>query len=134
MEVARRRAELEKKNHSFVVSRSEWEGEERTVSRKKSDPIGIKKLVKETTRSFGRRPVDDLETVRAAWVRVAGEEIAVESGVFSFRGGVLTIEVFSGVLLQELRQFQSEALIKDLRDIWSATQPLVQLKFKPGKR
>lgn len=135
LEVARRRAELEDaKKKPFVVSTFEWDGEERTVGRQKSEPTPLKKLVKETTKSFGVRLADDLEAVRTAWAQVSGSEIAAETAFFSLRAGILTIEVFSGVLLQELRQFQKDALVKDLRDIWPATVPLVELKFKPGKR
>lgn len=135
LEVARRRAELEDaKKKPFVVSTFEWEGEERKVVRQKSEPIVLKKLVKDTTKSLGVRLADDLAAVRTAWAQVAGAEIAAETAVFSLRAGTLTIEVFSGVLLQELRQFHQDALTKDLRDIWPATVPLVHVKFKPGKR
>lgn len=135
LEVARRRAEWEDaKKRPLVICTYDRDGEKRTVARKQTEPVGIKKLVRETTRSLGSRLKDDLEAVRSAWAQVAGAEIAAETGVFSFKGGILTVEVHSAALLQELRQFQSEALIKDLRDIWPASVALVQLKFKTGKR
>lgn len=134
LEVDRRRKELEAKKKSVVVCNYQRDEEERTVIRERSEPVGIKKLVKETAGQLDLRVQDDMEAVRAAWSKVAGRQIADDTAVFSFKGGILTIEVYASVLLQELRQFQSEALLKDLRDIWPARVVLVQLKFKPGKR
>ncbi|MCD8349425.1 MAG: DUF721 domain-containing protein [Planctomycetaceae bacterium] len=134
LEVARRRAELEAAGKKFVVRTYEDDGDSKTVARRKADPIVLKKLVKEVAKDMRPRPADDLEAIRNTWASVAGPEIAGESAVYSFRGGILTVEVYSGILLQELRQFHATALVKDLRDVWPASVPLVQLKFRTGKQ
>lgn len=134
LEVARRRGEIEKAEKRFVVRTYEDDSGNKTVARRKSDPVVLRKLVKDVAKDMRPRPADELEMIRATWASVAGTEIAVESAVYSFRGGILTVEVYSGILLQELRQFHAEALVKDLRDVWPASVPLVQLKFRTGKR
>ncbi|MCD8138726.1 MAG: DUF721 domain-containing protein [Planctomycetaceae bacterium] len=134
LEVARRRAEVEQAGKRFVVRTYEEDGGSKTVARRKADPVPVKKLVKDVARDMRPRPADELDMIRTAWAKVAGEEVAGESAVYSFRGGVLTVEVYSGILLQELRQFHAAALVKDLRDVWPASVPLVSLKFRTGKR
>ncbi len=134
LEVARRRGELEKAEKRFVIRTYEDDGGSKTVARHKSDPVLLKKVVKDVAKDMRPKPADELEAIRATWATVAGPEIAAESAVYSFRGGILTIEVYSGILLQELRQFHADALVKDLRDVWPASVSLVQLKFRTGQR
>ncbi len=135
LQVAERREALaDKEKKPFIRCTYEHDGGERTVARKQSDPVTLKSLVKETVKSYGLRLSDDLEVIRETWAQVVGKENAAETEIFSFKGGVLTIGVSSGTLLQELRQFRQDAILKDLRAIWKASTPLIQLKFRPGKR
>jgi predicted nucleic acid-binding Zn ribbon protein len=57
----------------------------------------------------------------AAWRDVAGPRIADETGISSFRGGVLTIDVGSAPLKHELEVFQREELLAALRERLSGT-------------
>lgn len=135
LQVAQRREALADREKKPVIKCTyEYDGVERTVSRKQSDPVAIKSLVKETVKSYGFRLADDLKLIRETWIQVVGKENAAETELFSFKGGILTIGVSSGTLLQELRQFRQDAILKDLRTIWQASTPLVELKFRPGKR
>jgi hypothetical protein len=60
------------------------------------------------------RPERNAELARA-WRDVAGTEVARETGVGSFRNGILTIHVGSAPLLSELTTFQKDELLRALR-------------------
>lgn len=128
----RRKSAQETKTRKFVVSSYQKDGEERTVARCKSEPVRIKKLIKKEIKS----PFGDLNTdllaLREVWAKVVPPDIASESEIFSFKNGILTITVQSGILLQEIRQFHSTAITQDLRDVWPISTPLLKLAFKMG--
>ncbi len=69
--------------------------------------------------------------LEAAWRTVAGEAIANDTRVTSHRRGVLEIEVKSGVLMQELVQFQKRSLLKGLRE-GLPHLTFTDLKFRSG--
>ncbi|MDR0361145.1 MAG: DUF721 domain-containing protein [Planctomycetota bacterium] len=85
-------------------------------------------------RKFNKNRIADIQIIRTLWKDSVGAEVAGESKVVSFSRGILTIDVFSSALIQELRQFHYESVVKDLRDNWQAATPLLRIKFQPGKR
>ena len=59
---------------------------------------------------------DKHQKIREAWQDVASDEVASLTKVLSFRGGTLTVGVESAPLYQELETFQSEELLRGLRE------------------
>jgi hypothetical protein len=101
--------------------------------RKRAKPAKLSTLVKKEEKKAGRKLSVDTALIQDAWRRSVGD-IALESDVFSFKNGVLTMSVFSQTLLQEIRQFHQDAILRDLRDIWPSSIPLVRIVYKPGKK
>lgn len=131
---ARRKALTDRKQKPFVVSSFEKDGQPATVARQKSEPTEIKKLLKKRlVKTAGSRLAGDLEWLRETWPRTVDAEVGAASEVHAFKNGVLTITVFSSVLLQEIRQFHQEAILHDLRDVWQASIPLVKVVYRIGK-
>jgi predicted nucleic acid-binding Zn ribbon protein len=80
-------------------------------------------------RGWGR--VSERAKLAAAWAVAAGETTAVATRVLGLRRGVLEVEVRSGVLLQELAQFQKRTLLKSLRQSMPHIT-VTDLKFRSG--
>lgn len=108
--------------------------EARAASEKKTKPTPLAKHFKAVKRRTGTHLSEDIKLIREYWERSVGPVVAAETRVYSFVRGVLTIEVLSGPLLQELRQFDGHGVFSDLSDIWQASQPLVKIKYRLGKR
>ena len=122
------------KRRPWVFSAFDKENESGSVVRRRSVPLELKKFIKSDRKKAGSSLDVDLLRIESAWKTAVGEEIVNESGVYSFKNGVLTITVFSSSLLQEIRQFHQSAILRDLRDIWTASQPLVRIQYRLGKR
>jgi hypothetical protein len=72
-------------------------------------------ILKRVLKDAGLAGPDRQIELSAAWRDVAGHEIAGETSISSFRGGVLTIGVGSAPLKHELEVFQREELLAALR-------------------
>lgn len=134
-EIERRKKQAaDPKSKPMLFSRFDKEGETGIVRRRQSDPEPVKKFLKKNAARAGTGLNVDFMLIRAAWNLVVGKEIAEESEIFAFKNGVLTVTVFSSALLQEIRQFHQAAILSDLRDVWKASQPLVRVGYRLGKR
>lgn len=134
-EVERRKKALsDPKRGAFVVADFDKDGVPGRVARQKSLPLRIGKLMKTENRKTGGGLHSDLLLAAAAWKQAVGDEIAAASEIYSLKNGVLTVSVFSSSLLQEIRQFHQDAIMADIRDIWSASMPLVRIIFRLGKK
>ncbi len=135
-EVAKRRKELAEKAKQGEVRCCKYEvdGEERSVSRPAGEPQLLKSVLKNQLRDFKLDIGYDLELLKETWRNVVGEMLAAESGVFSFKGGVLTIEVYSSSLFQEIRAFHAAAIQKDLFDAWPLKVPLASIRYRLGQK
>ena len=71
----------------------------------------LARFLKEAKSRESRVPAD----LDAIWREAAGEVAARHSRVASFRRGVLTVEVFSAALHQELEVYRREDLLKALQ-------------------
>lgn len=130
----KRKALTDPKKRGLVFSTIDKEGESATVVRQKSEPVPVKKILSKSAKSVANPLSVDLLLLNAAWKNTVGEDMAKETEVYSFKGGVLTIAVFSSALLQEIRQFHKEAIARDLRDAWPLSIPLLRIAYKTGKR
>lgn len=134
-EVARRKKQAaDPKARPMRFSRFDKDGETGTVRRRQAEPEPVKKFLKKNVQRAGAGLSVDLMLIRSAWGMVVGGDVAGESDVYSFKNGVLTVTVFSSSLLQEIRQFHQDAILRDLRDVWQASQPLVRVGYRLGKR
>lgn len=133
--VERKKKELaDPKRRPLVFSSFEKDGDKGLIVRCRSEPQKLGKLVKREGKKSGRSLDVDLMIIESCWKNAVGEEIAGESRLYSFKNGVLTMVIFSSSLLQEIRQFHHEAILRDLRDIWQASVPLLKVVYKLGKR
>lgn len=134
MEMTIRRHDLNRRKTARIVnSEVEKDGKRSLVSRKRAKPEPASTWVKKEAKLFNSDRISDLEHIRELWKKSVDLEVASESEVISFNRGVLTVEVSSSSLIQELRQFHYEPLLADLRDAWPAKTPLVRIKFQPGR-
>ncbi len=131
---SKRKALRDSAHKKFIVSTYEKDGQECRVARPQSDPAPVKKFLTRSTKKTGSAITQDLLWIRNAWAGLVGPEMAAESEVYAFKNGVLTISVFSSPLLQEIRQFLAESILKDVRDIWQASVPLVKITYRLGKK
>ncbi len=130
----RRKLLSDRKKKPFIVATARKDDTEITIARQQSDPTPLKTLLKTTRQKDASPATQDLHWIRNAWATSTGPDIAGETEVFAFKNGVLTISVFSGALLQEIRQFHAKVILADLRDIWQASVPLLKITYRPGKR
>jgi hypothetical protein len=130
----RRKAVCDSAKKNVIVSTYEKDGQEYRIARPQSDPLPVKKFITRATKKTGSAITQDLLWIRNAWPGLVGPELAAESSVYAFKNGVLTISVFSSPLLQEIRQFLADSLLKDLRDIWQASIPLVKITYRLDKK
>ncbi len=130
----RRKRLADRKTKPLIVSTAHKDDADIVIARQQTDPTLLKTLLKTTHKKAGSPATQDLKWIREAWKTSTGPDIAEETDVYAFKNGVLTISVFSGALLQEIRQFHAEAILADLRDIWQASIPLLKIIYRPGKR
>ena len=134
-EVERRKKKLTSpKNMPFVIAPNDKDGAKGTIERRKSVPTPVKSFLKKNVQKAGVSLNTDILLINAAWKKAVAGDIAENTEVFSFKNGALIISVYSSSLLQEIRQFHQEAILQDLRDIWLASQPLVKITYRLGKR
>ncbi len=72
-----------------------------------------------------------LRRATAAWRDAAGAEYCEQARATSLKKGVLTVEVDSAALLQELSVYRKKDLLHALR---RAEPSISDLKFKPGAK
>jgi predicted nucleic acid-binding Zn ribbon protein len=83
--------------------------------RRDSVPEPLAEIITRALKEAGiRRPPAD-SPFEQAWREVAGEDVARHSRVSSFRGGVLTVEVFTAPLREELQVYRCDELLRALR-------------------
>lgn len=130
----RRRAQDDPKRKPLIFSSCQKDGErDTTIIRRQSSPKPISTLLKAEKREQGGNLAADMAAIENAWTKTVGPEMAKETEIYSFHRGVLTIAVGSSALLQEIRQFHKNALLSDMRDIWNASVPLVNIVYRLGK-
>jgi hypothetical protein len=71
----------------------------------------LSKFLRDAKRRGGRTPAN----LEAAWREVAGETVVRNTRISSARHGVVTVEVFSAALKQELEVYRREELLAALR-------------------
>ncbi|MCC8164768.1 MAG: DUF721 domain-containing protein [Planctomycetes bacterium] len=134
-EVKRRRERLTSPRYRpLVISRAVVDGEERVVARQKSVPVPVKKIVDQVVNLKALGISLDIESIREVWGEVVGLEIARDTALYSFKNGIVTIDVHSPTLFQELRAFYAEDIKKDLRDKWPLSVPLVDVKYRLARK
>ncbi len=135
-DVAKRRQEIaeREKKGELRISRFAVDGEVKNVCRVEGTPQAVGEILKNQARDFKLDISYDLELLQETWQKVVGELLANDSAVFSFKGGVLTIEVYSSALFQEIRFFHADVIQKDLRDAWPLKLPLASIRYRLGKR
>lgn len=130
----RRRADSAPKFKPYCIPRVGEDGEsDQAVIWRKASPQPINALIKVEKKKLGQNLAMDLLLIEEAWKSVVDAETASETGIYSFKRGVLTITVESSSLFQEIRQFHKNAIERDLRDIWPASTPLVKISYRLGK-
>ena len=128
----KRAATKAKENKPVIASEFQKDGQTHTVVRAQTEPEALKKFLKLEFKNTGSKLAEDLEWLRAAWPGLVDAEVAEETDIFAFKNGVVTIVVYNSSLLQEIRQFHKENIFQDLRDIWKASMPLVDIVYRIG--
>jgi hypothetical protein len=91
----------------------------------------IRELVAQVLKQHGIGGDSRLRKVVAAWRDAAGAEFFADSRVTGFKSGILTVEVDSAALLQELAVYRKRELLMALKE----KEPgVVDVRFKPGSR
>ncbi len=132
MEVRHRREDLAKSKKKIIRCVYEKDEQQHTVVRERADPEALKKFLKIEFKNTGPKLAADLEWLRAAWPKLVGADVGEETEGFAFKNGVVTIAVYDHALLQEIRQFHKSTILQDLRDIWQASVPLVDIAYRVG--
>lgn len=130
----RRRAQTDIKFRPVRPIVVEKDGVVKTSFRARAEPTPLGRFIKQNRKKAGSRLAEDFQCIRDQWRMAVGDAIAGDTAVHSFKNGVLTVNVFSSSLLQEIRQFHQDAILSDLQDVWKASVPLVRLIFRLGKR
>lgn len=134
-EIAQRRTDSAKaKEKRLKKAAVPGEDGQKTEFRKAGQPQRVGPMVKKSLPAKIAKLADEYGAITELWNNSVGKEIADECEIYSFKGGVLTMTVYSSTLLQEIRQFHQTALLADLRDIWNLDTPLLSLKFRIGER
>ena len=133
MEVEQKRRKIIEDKQRLVIFTVERETGSETIARTKSIPNQIKKQVLKVLPNKLTALQHDFEEISRLWRVSVGDIIAEESRFLSFKQGIITIEVSSSTLLQEIRQFHQQAILADLRDIWTLEHPLLGIKYILGK-
>lgn len=131
---ARKKKLQDVRKQPFVVCESEKDGKPLRIARRKSQPLHIAAVLKKEKKRDGRHPDSDIAEIQALWERIADSEIALESSVYSFRKGVLTISLFNSSLHQEIRQFHHESILNTMRDAWTVRTPLLKIRYRLDNR
>lgn len=79
-------------------------------------PERVGDILARAMREAGLRKPSGGPDLDAVWREVAGEDVAANSRVASIRRGIMTIEVFSAPLRQELEIYRRDELLRALRD------------------
>jgi hypothetical protein len=72
------------------------------------------------------------DALEALWREAVGPEIAASTRVRGFRGGVLTIEVASSALLQELSTFYGASILTSLKAQGGPFGEVREIAFRLG--
>jgi len=83
--------------------------------RRDSVPEALSEIIGRALREAGIRRPTGGSPVEEAWRDVAGEDVARHSRVASFRAGVMTVEVFTAPLREELQVYRRDELLRALR-------------------
>jgi len=71
------------------------------------------------------------ESIYGYWKRVVGEEIASSTRVVRYAGGILTVEVSSAPLLNELATYHKEDILESIRE-QEKFQGIRDIRFRAG--
>lgn len=102
--------------------------------KQKTQPEPLRGVIAEYLSRSGLDRQMEKEAVRLEkiWAEVAGKELAKRTRVVGgLRGGVLRIEVNSAALLAELKGFESERLIGQMREKFKRSH-IQRLNFQLG--
>lgn len=133
IEIEQKRRASQDRDKPLVIFEVEKGEGKQTIARKKSVPEAVGVHIKKHLPTKFVALSHDYEEITRLWRLAVGDAIAAESKLHSFKQGVVTMEISSSTLLQEIRQFHQEAILADLRDIWTLRQPLLAMKYKIGK-
>lgn len=135
LQVERRKKELnDQRRQPLVFSTHSDETGSRKIVRSKTEPVPVAKFLKIDAGKTGRSFNINMAMIESLWKNTVGAEIAAASAIYAFKNGVLTINIKSAPLLQEIRQFHQHAIFGDLHDVWSLPIPLVSIKYRLAKR
>ena len=118
----------------MVVFTVEKDNGRQTIARRKSIPEPVGKQIRKHLPGKFSALGEDYREITRLWRLAVGDAVADESRLHSFKGGVVTMEIHSSSLLQEIRQFHQAAILADLRDIWTLRHPLLTIRYAIGKR
>jgi len=99
------------------------------VKRQDREPAPLSEVLAKLLQRRGYARPLSLEQARAAWGRVAGDDLSERCRVAQFRDGILTMEVSSAALRYELEAFRGAALLSRLQADAEAP-PVQRLVFK----
>ena len=133
MEVEHKRRKIKENEQRLVIFTVEKETGPEVIARTKNIPGQIKKHVLKVLPNKVATVHHDYEEITRLWHLSVGDAIVGESRFLSFKQGIVTIEILSSTLLQEIRQFHQQAILADMRDIWTLDHPLLGIKYILGK-
>lgn len=101
------------------------------AARKGREPEEIRAIVERwLSRNQVSRRLGE-EGIYRRWPEVVGEEIAARTRVLRCAGGVLTVEVASAPLLQELSAYHRESILASIR-AREDLQGIREIRFRAG--
>ena len=74
-----------------------------------------------------------VDTARAAWVRIVGDDVASQTSVRSLKRGVLVIEVHSAALCHHLDSFRKTVILIQMSQLAPKVE-VQDLRFRIGAR
>lgn len=101
--------------------------------RKGGPPERLSDVLASLLRKRRFAPGLELEGLRQAWTRAAGDRLGGRARVAQFRDGVLTMEVSSAAQKYELEAFHAAAILTRLQAD-TEVPPIRRLAFKLGNR
>ncbi len=98
--------------------------------RARREPTAVGDLIAGVVAQAGLRKQGRLEQLQPVWEEAVGRQQASRTRLVGLRGGLLTVEVASAGLAQELGVYHKQALVARLRD--RSGLPIRDLRCKVG--
>ncbi|MDC3379132.1 DUF721 domain-containing protein [Planctomycetota bacterium] len=97
-------------------------------ARRGRDNAKVGDLVSQVLKAAGIGDSSQLTALRQAWLEAVGKQSAAQTRIVSLRNGLLTVEVASAALAQELSVYYKRQLLERLREAVRA--PLTDLRCR----